>query len=202
MVETRKGLAAAEPDSPERLPPEIWDNILKNTHASAAIVGAASIDDKLAQLIGKRFPNLSNTLREKLFTGYGPLSSFSVRIDIALAFGIIDSEMKSDLDAIRQIRNAFAHSPETLGLLSPGPFKWLKCLRGYTAAREPLSFLILKLEEIQERLDPATRRLARALAAATSKPPSGSPESSPSHQRPDPDDIDIDAAKPPRSSQE
>ena len=40
----------------------------------------------------------------------GPLSTFSRKIAMGYALGVYDSSMKSDLNLIRQIRNAFAHA--------------------------------------------------------------------------------------------
>lgn len=45
-----------------------------------------------------------------MFKGDAPLASFSARIRMAYALGIISKEMRADLDAIRDIRNVFAHA--------------------------------------------------------------------------------------------
>ena len=49
---------------------------------------------------------------EPLFKGYGLLASFSGKIDVSYALGLLTSDMKSDLNLIRKIRNYFAHHPE------------------------------------------------------------------------------------------
>ena len=203
MDDTKKGPSA---NTSVSLPPEFWEHLVKNSHATATIMGAASLDDSLKGLIEAKFPNLSNTLREKLFEGYGALSSFSVRIDVAFAFGIISADIKSDLEALRQMRNAFAHSPESLSLKSPTPLKWLKCMRGYDGVRDPLVFLYEKLSEIREALfGPEVMKLARTLAAAPHLgplPPPGSLEPSPPRSPPDPGGSGKDDREPPPPSPE
>ena len=57
-------------------------------------------------------PNLSNVTKKKMFEGYGPLGSFSSKIDIAHALGFIDARASRSLHAVREIRNEFAHSED------------------------------------------------------------------------------------------
>ena len=45
-----------------------------------------------------------------LFYGEGPLSSFSAKIKIGYALGLYGKVVRDDLDTIREVRNAFAHS--------------------------------------------------------------------------------------------
>ena len=51
-------------------------------------------------------------LDKKLISGNGPLSSFSARIDLLMAFGFISEEVYKDLHLVRRIRNRFAHELE------------------------------------------------------------------------------------------
>jgi DNA-binding MltR family transcriptional regulator len=46
----------------------------------------------------------------ELFDGTAPLSTFSAKIKIAYAMGIIGKLTRHDLEKLREIRNAFAHS--------------------------------------------------------------------------------------------
>lgn len=59
-------------------------------------------------------PNLPKELKDKLYKGYGPLSTFSAKIDTAFALGLVTSEVNKTLNAVKIIRNAFAHSDEIL----------------------------------------------------------------------------------------
>ena len=52
---------------------------------------------------------LSNTDREEIFSGYGPLATFSGKIAIAHAMVLISKESRHDLQQIKAIRNDAAH---------------------------------------------------------------------------------------------
>lgn len=53
---------------------------------------------------------LSNNMAERIFDGYGPLSTFSAKIDVAFALDLIDADVHRDLRTIKDIRNCFAHT--------------------------------------------------------------------------------------------
>jgi hypothetical protein len=57
----------------------------------------------------------------KLFDdgGDGPLSTFSRKIAMGYALGVYESHMRSDLNSIRTIRNAFAHAKVYLDFDTP-----------------------------------------------------------------------------------
>ena len=52
--------------------------------------------------------------KKRLFRPEGPLGSFSARIDLAYALGLIGKKAARDLHLIRKIRNDFAHDPKTI----------------------------------------------------------------------------------------
>jgi DNA-binding MltR family transcriptional regulator len=52
---------------------------------------------------------LTKTEREQMFSGYGPLSTFSSKISIGYAVSLFTKEAKSDLNKMKSIRNEAAH---------------------------------------------------------------------------------------------
>ncbi len=58
-------------------------------------------------------------LQDALFENRGPLQDFSARIQVAFALNLIDRGTFVDLNALRDIRNAFAHTPEALDFDRP-----------------------------------------------------------------------------------
>jgi hypothetical protein len=48
--------------------------------------------------------------KARLFTGYGPLSDLSKRIQMACAFDIVSADLVADLDRVRATRNKISHS--------------------------------------------------------------------------------------------
>jgi Mannitol repressor len=54
--------------------------------------------------------NLSKEDHDTLFLGLGPLASFRAKTQLAFALGIIGPKTRHDLDSMREIRNALAHT--------------------------------------------------------------------------------------------
>lgn len=76
---------------------------------SAAVLAGSFLEHFLASI-------LKHVLRkepevDELFHGFGPFSSFSQRISVAYAFGLIEKKTQDNLKAIKDIRNYFAHTP-------------------------------------------------------------------------------------------
>jgi DNA-binding MltR family transcriptional regulator len=82
----------------------------RNTQASLVIVSMTQMDNAMSQLLRLAMPNLSGNMRERLFHNQGPFSSLYSKIEVAFAMGLIDGENRRDLQALRDIRNGFAHS--------------------------------------------------------------------------------------------
>lgn len=76
----------------------------------AAILGTSMVDRGLEVALQSKFVDLSKRQKEVIFEGSGPLASFSSKIKIAHALGLISIRVKEDLEKIRSVRNVFAHS--------------------------------------------------------------------------------------------
>jgi len=75
---------------------------------AAAVLAVSYLDIVLENLLRKNFvENFTGT--NELFQGMGPLNSFSSKIMVTGAFGLISKDDASDLNKIRHIRNKFAH---------------------------------------------------------------------------------------------
>jgi hypothetical protein len=84
--------------------------IVLHTDTATAVVFASRVEDWLGAAIKTRMRvDLSSRLRERLFEGYGPLSTFSGKIDIGYALSMFEADIYNDLRAIKDIRNRFAH---------------------------------------------------------------------------------------------
>jgi DNA-binding MltR family transcriptional regulator len=126
------------------------------TPAEVGIVGAAIIEEQLLRALLTKMRPLSGEMKKRLFDGYGPLSSFSAKIDLSYALQIIDKDQYDDLTLIRRIRNQFAHSMSLVNfdnLEIRTHFKQFKTLQaGETDYR---GFYLRKLQEIDRHLDNA-----------------------------------------------
>jgi hypothetical protein len=78
----------------------------------AGIVAAAVVEDALTSAIRSRLVELSNTRWEALFGRMRPLSSFSAKIELGMALGLYDDNLRRLLDMLRDVRNLFAHRME------------------------------------------------------------------------------------------
>lgn len=77
---------------------------------TAAILGASQVEHELETELRVCFRRSDDETWKLMTDDRGPLGTFSQKITAAYAFGIIDDVIKSALDTIRQIRNAFAHT--------------------------------------------------------------------------------------------
>ena len=79
---------------------------------ATAILAVARFEDRLREAIAKRFVELNGELENRIFCGYGPLSTLAGKLDIAYALGMYDQKTLKILRRIKKIRNKFAHSPK------------------------------------------------------------------------------------------
>ncbi len=95
-------------------------DLIDESDRGAVIVGAAILESDLENLLRPIFN--SNRVPKKhlvrMFDVNGPLSSFSAKVLICRGFGLISEEIFSDLEAIRKLRNQFAHTADEVDFLS------------------------------------------------------------------------------------
>jgi DNA-binding MltR family transcriptional regulator len=58
-------------------------------------------------------------LQNLLFQQRGPMGDFHSKILVARGFGVIDSQVASELNVVRAVRNVFAHATATLSFETP-----------------------------------------------------------------------------------
>jgi DNA-binding MltR family transcriptional regulator len=101
---------------------------------AAAVLGRAYLDNRLGVLLREKFVGAPKFV-EDLFHGQGGLSSFSAKISITYAIGLISKQAADDLHIVREIGNRFAHKLHGLSFETPGiadrvdNFRVLKSLR-------------------------------------------------------------------------
>lgn len=78
------------------------------------------IDDTLMNQMSKRLSfSPSESEVDHIFRFEGPLGTFSARTEIARLFGIINDDLYQQIDTIRELRNACAHSKYVLRFSNP-----------------------------------------------------------------------------------
>jgi hypothetical protein len=77
----------------------------------AAVACAAFLDDSLGAALSARFVRLGKGWEDRIFSGgTAPLGTFSAKIRLGYALALFRPSTQKDLDLIRTIRNAFAHT--------------------------------------------------------------------------------------------
>ncbi len=87
---------------------ELRVRLAAESDRGCALTAAAYLDESLATLLRNRLVQDKGNI-EALINRGRPLSTFSARIRIAYAVGLISKDCMSDLNTMRDIRNDFAH---------------------------------------------------------------------------------------------
>ena|ERR1700693_3586761 len=92
-------------------PALIFDELMGESHRATVMLGAALLDDTLTYRISESLVIKPDEKQfDYIFRFEGPLGTFSARIEIAYLFELIDGVTRGQLDDIREMRNACAHS--------------------------------------------------------------------------------------------
>jgi DNA-binding MltR family transcriptional regulator len=91
----------------------------RRTHAGIVMAAGAIFDAQLETALRHAMRPLSKQLCKRVFDSFGPLSTFSNKIVMAHAIGIVSAPIYARLEHLRKLRNAFAHSPDLLHFGSP-----------------------------------------------------------------------------------
>lgn len=108
-------------------------SLLKESDRAIGVLGGEFLSQELTDLIRsycRQDAVICKRFVEPLFVGFGPLSSFSARIQVAFALGIITDRNRIELDLVRKIRNDFAHSLERIDFSEPSIVGRLQVLAG------------------------------------------------------------------------
>lgn len=104
------------------------------------LAGAAFIDNALSRLIEAYLVELPNSKSQKNFFSFeGPLGTFSNRINMAFALGLIDLATRRDIKIIKDLRNKCAHLADEILIASDSisqPISELTCLQEFTEVLE------------------------------------------------------------------
>ncbi|TXI09803.1 MAG: hypothetical protein E6Q76_04985 [Rhizobium sp.] len=95
----------------------IKEELAKESDRGCALVAAAYLESELHDLLRGFLVQQNEAQAKALFDFNGPLGTFSSKIKMSYALGLISAETQRGLDALRKIRNEFAHlhEPVTFG---------------------------------------------------------------------------------------
>lgn len=117
---------------------QIIDDLYKMDDRASAIIAAQWLEDSVEDLIYARLINLNKTDYTELFVSErAPLSTFASKIRFLHALGMLPSDMRADLNTIKDIRNGFAHARKKFTFSTPEFSR--KCLGLKTMKQIPRS---------------------------------------------------------------
>lgn len=96
-------------------------DLVSESDRGAVILAATTIEDMLEWACIARLPGLHSDLaaREPIFGVNGSAASFSNKIHLAYALGVIDRKARTEIDLIREMRNACAHARKPISFTLP-----------------------------------------------------------------------------------
>lgn len=91
---------------------ELFEEMFSESDRGCILIGASVLDETLKLYLRSRLErdeHIAKYASEPLFSGMGPLSTFSSRIKLSYCLGLIEKWEFEDLERIRKIRNKAAH---------------------------------------------------------------------------------------------
>jgi DNA-binding MltR family transcriptional regulator len=98
------------------------DDIMENFgsgDSQVAILVAAKLEESLEEALLTKMQPINHEIRKRLFEGYGPLSGFAAKIDLAYALKIFSKKVYDTLRTIKKVRDIFAHRSELCNFETP-----------------------------------------------------------------------------------
>ena len=135
----------------------------------AAILAATGVEDHLIAFIRTSMVSLNKTEDNELFGQAGPLANHGIRIKLAYALGFIGKKTLNNLEIVRLIRNAFAHSRKAISFSTPEIHAACKKLTitDQTESQESSMLFGLPLDDPRKRFLATARLLSDGLMRAT-----------------------------------
>ena len=88
---------------------KLFSLLVNESPLSLAVIACAYADDQLKEMFKREMPEGVPGGRNELLNGFGPLSRLSQRIQVAYAFSWLSSDLLTELDRLRRIRNDVSH---------------------------------------------------------------------------------------------
>ena len=100
------------PENPFSKLREVFEQMFPVSQAAIAIYISQIVENILEISLTSKLTISSNTFYDRLFKGYGPLNTFTSKIDMARALEIVDEETYNTLRILKSIRYKVAHPAE------------------------------------------------------------------------------------------
>jgi DNA-binding MltR family transcriptional regulator len=111
----------------------------QKTDSAVVILGAGILEDDLESLLRiccLQDARLVKKFVDPLFDVYAPFSTFSAKITVSYALGLIPADQHRALDLVRRLRNDVAHERKVVSFQSP---KYESRLRAIVKSAKPIT---------------------------------------------------------------
>ncbi|MCI0536224.1 MAG: MltR family transcriptional regulator [Verrucomicrobiales bacterium] len=128
-------------------------SLFKESDRGCVLIFASRLDESLEDLHRayiKSTVAASRKLLDRLFATHAPLSTFAARIQLAHCYGLVSKADYQDLETLRQLRNAAAHSSTDFSFRSSETQKHVLSI---TAPKRPHTFPGIRSLLTQEESD-------------------------------------------------
>lgn len=88
---------------------KFFKEIGEESDRGVALISAAMLDQHLGQMIKNNFIREGKVIDQLMEGGFAPLNTFSARIKLCYALGLITEHEYQQIEKIRKIRNKFGH---------------------------------------------------------------------------------------------
>jgi hypothetical protein len=149
-----KAMNENEPISENELVDDTWEWRRATADFAIVVSSTSMVDNDLRLRLLNHCRELPKGLEERMFeVSGGALATLSNRSVMAYALNLIDRETLTHLDAIRRIRNEFAHQPRLTYFKGENAEvdKFLKIL-GWKPGQDRLRFWFDKIHDVKKKV--------------------------------------------------
>jgi hypothetical protein len=146
-------------DPDDRSLEDIIAELSKNSEAGVALVTVAVIDEWLLNLLLAAMRPLSNKVLERIFGAGRALYDVAPKADMAYAFSLIDEETLKKLRALKEVRDLFAHTRDSIHFRSPDVVQACQALPGFKKDADALTLFGAVAVEVVKAIDAKTQQL-------------------------------------------
>lgn len=97
----------------------IIDYLNTETDRAVALIATSAVEAALEQFLLRHMVSMASDQRSELFRGTGILATFSAKTKMGFALGLIGPATRTNLDLMREIRNAFDRSHKSITFATP-----------------------------------------------------------------------------------
>lgn len=128
VIRGLKGLNKQISWGAENAPAAYVKSIWNENDRGVIILNGSAMESQLEARIREQMPHLNGEERAYLFDFNGPIGTFSSKIRIANALGIINRQFFKKIDLVREMRNTCAHTVNPISFLTKEIYDATVCL--------------------------------------------------------------------------